>query len=128
MANTFDWVEIRTRDVVKAAGFFGKLFGWEVIRRLDAEGCDYWIFDTGGDPRPKNLRRGALWLSPCNEGPRVVVYVHVEEIDATLTNAVALGRRVVAPKRPEARAFKACFADPDGNVFGLWQEPKDDST
>ena len=122
MTNTFDWVEIRTGDVEKAAGFFAKLFGWEVIRRLDAGGRDYWIFDTGAEPRLENLRRGALWLKPTDESPRVVVYVLVDDIESILDKVVALGGRVVASKQPEGPAFKAYFADPDGNVFGLWQE------
>lgn len=122
MANTFDWVEIGTKDVDRAADFFEHLFGWQVVQKIAADGSAYWIFDTGDAPRLDNLRRGALWLRPADEVPRVVVYVHVESIEAVLEKAVALGGRVVAPKAAQGRAFTAHFADPDGNVFGLWEE------
>jgi predicted enzyme related to lactoylglutathione lyase len=122
MPNTFDWLEIRTGDIDRAAHFFEQLFAWKVVRKLDAEGRDYWIFDTGDVPRLENLRRGALWLTSRGEEPRVVVYVLVDDIEATLRRAVALGGKLVAPRRLEGSAFKAYFADPDGNVFGLWQE------
>jgi predicted enzyme related to lactoylglutathione lyase len=122
MANTFDWIEIRTRDTEKAADFFEELFGWEVVRRETADGSDCRIFDTGDEPRAENLRRGALWLRPGGAALGVVVYVVVEDIDAVLGRVVALGGEVVVPKTPEAAAFKAYFRDPDGNLFGLWQE------
>ncbi len=122
MANTFDWVEIRTEDVDRAANFFERLFGWQVVEKIAADGSPYWIFETGDTPRVENLRRGALWLRPVDEHPSVVVYVHVESIDAALEKAVALGGRVIAPKAAQGSAFRAHFAGPDGTVFGLWEE------
>lgn len=122
MANTFDWIEIRTRDVQRAAEFYGSLFGWQVVRRETADGSDYWIFDTGDEPRVQNIRRGALWLRPDDAHPGVVVYVVVEDIELVLQKAKALGGEVVLPRTPEGTASKAYFTDPDGNLFGLWQE------
>ena len=122
MANTFDWIEIRTRDTDKAAKFYEDLFGWKVIRREAADGSDYWIFDTGGEPRTENLRRGALWLRPDDADHGVVVYVVVEDIEAILQQVADLGGEVALPKTPQGTAFKAYFTDPDGNLFGLWQE------
>jgi predicted enzyme related to lactoylglutathione lyase len=122
MANTFDWIEIRTQDVEDQARFLKRLFGWKVVERIAEDGSPYWIFDTGAEPRVENLRRGALWLRPGNEAPRTVVYIHAEDIDATLKRVVALGGKVVAPRVAEGRAFRAYFATPDGNVFGLWEE------
>jgi len=122
MANTFDWVEIRTGDTDKAAKFYKDLFGWKVVRRETADGSDYWIFDTGGEPRTKNLRRGALWLRPDDADHGVVVYVVVEDIEAILQQVADLGGEIIFPKTPQGTAFKAYFTDPDGNLFGLWQE------
>jgi len=122
MANTFDWIEIRTQDVEDTARFFAELFGWQVLQRIAEDGSPYWIFDTGGEPRLENLRRGAFWLRPASEPPRTVVYVHVDDIDATLKKAAALGGKVITPKVAIGRAFTAYFASPDGNVFGLWQD------
>jgi predicted enzyme related to lactoylglutathione lyase len=121
MANTFDWVEIRTRDTKKAAKFYEHLFGWEVVRRETADGSDYWIFDTGDEPRVENIRRGAMWLRPdANLG--VVVYVVVEDIETVLHKVTELGGEVVLPKTSQGSAFRSYVADPDGNLFGLWQD------
>ncbi len=122
MANTFDWVEIRTRDTQKAAKFYEDLFGWKVVRRETADGSDYWIFDTGDEPRVENLRRGAMWLRPDNDDLGVVVYVVVEDIEVVLQKVVDLGGEIVLPKTPQGTAFKAYFTNPDGNLFGLWEE------
>jgi uncharacterized protein len=124
MANTVDWIEIRTQDIKDAAHFFEQLFGWKVLERIAEDGSPYWIFDTGEAPRVENLRRGAFWLRPAREKPRTVVYIFVPDIDATLNKVVALGGKVVTPKTAEGRAFRAYFASPDGNIFGLWEEKK----
>lgn len=122
MTNTWDWIEIRTHDVEDSAHFFERLFGWQILKRIAADGSPYWIFDTGAEPRVENLRRGAIWLRPASEKARTVVFILVEDIDVALRKAVALGGRIVEPKAAEGPAFKAYFATPDGNIFGLWQE------
>ena len=122
MGNTFDWIELRTSDVEGTARFFEELFGWQVLQRIAEDGSPYWIFDTGAPPRLENLRRGSFWLRPAREKPRTVVYIHVPDIDATLKKVVALGGKVVEPKVAEGSNFRAFFASPDGNVFGLWED------
>lgn len=122
MANTFDWVEIRTRDTERATEFYENLFGWKVVRRETAEGSDYWIFDTGDEPRIENIRRGGMWLRRDDANVGVVVYVLVEDIETVLKRVTDPGGQVVVPKTPQGPAFKAYFTDPDGTLFGLWQE------
>jgi len=123
MANTFDWVEIHVTDVERAADFYHGLFGWSILAKDMAGGSDVWIFDTGGTPRTENLSRGGLWLRPTSEQLGVVVYILVDDIDATLQRASARGGHVVVPRTPQGSSFRACFSDPDGNVLGLWEEP-----
>ncbi len=122
MADTFDWVEIRTRDTERATEFYEELFGWKVVRRETAEGSDYWIFDTGDEPRIENIRRGGMWLRPDEANVGVVVYVLVDDIETALERVTHLGGEVVLPKTPQGPAFKAYFTDPDGTLFGLWQQ------
>jgi len=125
MANTFDWVEIKTRNMEKSAKFYENLFGWKVIEKETAEGLDVWIFDTGSEPRVRNLQRGGIWLKPEGEHLGVVVYIVVDDIDSTLKKVSELGGKAVTPKTSQGPAFRACFTDPDGNLFGLWEENKD---
>ena len=123
MANTFDWIEIRTRNLEKTAEFYEALFGWKIIEKTDES--DYWIFDTGAEPCTGNIRRGGMWLRPDPETLGVYVYIHVHDIEGVLDKVTELGGWVILPKSPQGNAFKAFFADPDGNTFGLWEEPKE---
>jgi len=122
MSNTFDWVEIRTGNIEKTAKFYEKLFGWRIIQKETAEDSDVWIFDTGGKPRVENLRRGGIWLRPDSEPLGVVVYIFVDDIKATLKKVTELGGKIVTSKTPQGPAFRACFKDINGNLFGLWEE------
>ena len=122
MANTFDWIEIRTRDIEKTASFYENLFDWKIIQKEDAGGLDYWIFDTGDKPRIQNIQRGGISLRPDSENLGVVVYIAVDDIDTILKKVTELGGKVVISKTPQGSTFKAYFTDPSGNLFGLWEE------
>ena len=120
--NTFDWVEITASDLEATASFYESLFGWRVVRKEPAGESEYWIFETGGAPRTENLRRGGIGQRSEEEGPGVVVYVLVQDIDAALRKVMDLGGTVVVPKTSQGSSWRACFADPSGNVLGLWEE------
>jgi len=123
MVNTFDWIEIKTRNIERAAKFYENLFGWKVLQKIDAEGSDYWIFDTGDRPRVENLRRGAMWLKSDSENIGIVVYIVVDDIDATLKKVTELGGKIITPKTlVDPHRYRACFTDPDGNLLALWEE------
>jgi len=122
MANTFGWVEIKTRHIDETANFYQSLFGWKIVQEDTAEGFDVWIFDTGGEPRVENLRRGGIWSRPAGEPLGVVVYIEVDDIATILEKVTELGGKVVGPKTPQGSSYRAYFADPSGNMFGLWEE------
>ena len=126
MSNTFDWIEIRTGDIGETAQFYESLFGWKVTQKLEADGSDVWLFDTGDAPRLENLRRGGIWLRPQGEPLGVMVYILVEDIEATLRKVSELGGKVLSPKTPQgSKAFRASFSDPSGNHLSLWEENND---
>ena len=122
MANTFDWVEIKTKNIEEAANFYERLFGWKIVEKETAEGSDVWIFDTGGEPRVQNIRCGGMWSRHEGEPLGVVVYIVVDDIDSILKKVTKLGGKVVTFKTPQGPGFRACFTDPDGNTFGLWED------
>ncbi|MBN1485450.1 MAG: VOC family protein [Chloroflexia bacterium] len=122
MPNTFDWIEIRTRDAAKTARFYEHVFGWRVTKKLEADGTAVWLFDTGDEPRLENLRRGGIWARPSADRLGIVVYILVDDIEATLEKVAAMGGEVVRPKAPQGSSCLAFFADPSGNILGLWEE------
>lgn len=122
MANTFDWIEIRTSDMETTATFYESLFGWKTTDKETADGSDVWIFDTGGEPRVQNLRRGGIWLRPKGGPLGVVVYVVVNDIEATLKRVTELGGTVASPKIPVGAGYAAYFKDPSGNLLALYED------
>ena len=118
MANTFDWIEIRTSNIETTADFYESLFGWKIIEKETA----YWIFDTSGEPRVQNLRRGGICLKPKGEPLGVVAYIVVDDIEATLKRVMELRGKVVGPKAPLGSGYGAYFKDPSGNLLGLYEE------
>ncbi len=127
MPNTFDWIEIRTHDIEKTAHFYESLFGWKMTGQETVGGSAVWLFDTGHEPRLENLRRGGLWERPPGESLGIVVYIVVEDIEATLKRVTELGGKVTAAKAPLGAGYGAFFTDPNGNVLGLYQDPQADS-
>jgi uncharacterized protein len=122
MANTFDWIEIRTNEIEPTASFYETLFGWKTTNKETAGGFEVWIFDTGGEPRLENLRRGGIWLRPKGEALGVVVYIVVDDIEATLQRVTELGGKIAAPKAPVGAGHAAYFTDPSGNLLGLYED------
>jgi len=122
MANTFDWIEIRTNNMEATMAFYESVFGWKTTRKETVGGLDVWIFDTGGEPRIENLRRGGIWLRPQGEAPGVVVYIHVDNIEATLQRVVEFGGKATSSRIPLGGGDAAFFTDPDGILLGLYED------
>jgi len=115
--NIFHWVEIRTRDLEKAKEFYESLFDWKITGEENKD-FSYWIIDTGGFPR------GGMWRMPKDKPLGVITYVLVDNIDATLEKVEKLGGKVVLSKRSSNGGAYAVFADPEGNMLGLWEASK----
>jgi len=122
MANTFDWIEIRTHHIEETANFYESLFGWKITQKEMAGGFAVWLFDTGNEPRLQNLRRGGIWLRPENETLGVVVYIVVDDIDETLKKVTELGGKITIPKAPIGAGYGAFFTDPNENLLGLYED------
>jgi uncharacterized protein len=127
MPNTFDWIEIRTHRIEETAHFYESLLGWKITEKETAGGFAVWLFDTGDEPRLQNLRRGGIWLRPQGEPLGVVVYIVVDDIEATLKRVTELGGKVAVPKAPLGAGYGAYFTDPNDNLLGLYEEKKADS-
>ena len=110
MTNEVDFFEIGTSDPAASQAFYGGLFGWEF-----------------SDPTPAayryvNGREGGLWDSSATGGDNYAVfYVHVDDVEASLDEAVALGARVVIPFVDNGQIQFAHLADPQGSRFAIWR-------
>lgn len=105
--------EISARDPAALIPFYEAMFHWPV-----SEGGGFRTFPAGlGGPEPGpagHFREGV---------PGVHLYVQVRDLDASLTQAVALGGAVTFGRMdlPNGPTI-AAITDPEGNTIGLVQQ------
>jgi|SRR5579864_2575127 len=106
--------EIRSTDPDGTRAFFGELFGWTYTPGAFP---GYTFVDTGV---PDALYTA---ISPLQgDADLVTFFVGVEDIEATVAQALELGGQVVqAPVSVPGVSF-ALIADPQGHVLGLAQQ------
>jgi len=109
------YLEIPSADVARSVAFYASVFGWEIRRRRDGSAA----FDDGVGEVSGTWVAGRA-PSPT---PGLLLYVMVDAVAATVDAVVAHGGRIVQEIGVDAPEITARFADPDGNVLGLYQEP-----
>jgi uncharacterized protein len=107
--------QILAKDPAAAAKFYTTLFGWKVdtdntlgyrlVRTNDTRGID-----------------GGIWPSPPEGHNLVQLFVQVDDVEAYIRKAEALGAKVIVPKSelPDGDAL-AIVVDPSGIPFGLYR-------
>jgi len=111
------YLEIPAKTAEASAEFYSTIFGWKVRRRGDGELA---FDDTGGV--------SGTWVKESDRTPdeRTRTYIMVDAIADTLKRIEAAGGRVLTPRTPIGTGMGAVavFADPVGNEFGLYEEPR----
>ena len=112
MAKPVVHFEIGCGDTARAGAFYASLFGWSSTQAGPAA-----MIQTGSE-RGIQGHFTALGHEPHHY---TIFYVEVEDIGEHLAKAQDLGGKVVVPKVdiPNYGSF-AWFADPEGNIIGLW--------
>lgn len=115
MSHPIVHAEIRSSDPDGTRAFFGSLFGWTYP--VQGEYPGYTFVDTG---EPDALYTA---ISPLQgNGDLVTFFVGVQDMDATIADAVRLGGRVVQQPVSVPGVSFALIADPQGHVVGLAQQ------
>lgn len=112
----FSWRELVTQDVEGSKKFYTELLGWSV-QSMDMGGMTYEMFMQGERPV------AGMMQSPKEDAPTSWVnYITVEDLDATVEKAQALGAHLCMPvtEIPGKGRF-AGFADPQGAIIAFWQ-------
>jgi uncharacterized protein len=105
--------EIMGKDAVALQKFYANLFGWKIGDPAPEMGYYGMV-----DPESAGVSGG---IGQQTDGAtRVTLYTEVDDLQATLDKAVALGGKVAMPPTeiPGVITF-AMFHDPEGNIFGL---------
>ena len=101
--------------MARSVNFYRAVFGWPIRQRGDGPTA----FDDGvGEV-------SGAWVTgrPSSPTPGLLLHIMVDSVLATSEAVVAHGGRIVQPMGTDAPECTARFADPDGNVLGLYQEP-----
>ena len=110
MANPVVRFEVGAADDQSLVRFYGELFGWDLQALADG----YTLVDTRGGAGIN----GGIGRSQTGE-PWSTFYVEVDDPQATLDRAEALGGRTVMPVTELPGMAFAMFDDPDGLLVGL---------
>jgi predicted enzyme related to lactoylglutathione lyase len=106
MAHPVVHFEIGCRDRAKTDQFFSELFGWKIgpasVDTGGQQGISGHITSLGHEPQHYTI-----------------FYVEVEDVQAYLDKATALGGKTVVPPVKIPTGTFAWFSDLDGNTIGL---------
>ena len=105
--------EIGCKDSAATQAFYTKLFGWNIQQMGPAA-----MIDTGGGITGHITELG-------HEPTRYTIfYVEVEDVQACLEKAGALGGKTLVPPVDIPTGTFAWMQDPQGNTVGLWKPAK----
>ena len=110
------YVEMPATDIARSADFYKAVFGWNIRQRGDGATA----FDDGVGEVSGAWVRGR----PSSAKPGLLIYIMVDSVQATIKKVIGAGGKIVQPLGADAPEITARFADPAGNVLGLYQEPK----
>lgn len=114
--------EIGCKDLAKTSVFYKNLLGWEYAPNHPGMPPMAMIANIGEHAEKKTTGIGGH-INCLGHPPHqyVTVYALVDDIDATLKQAVALGGTLLIPKQEvPGMGWFGWFKDPEGNALGLW--------
>ncbi|HLQ48702.1 MAG TPA: VOC family protein [Candidatus Dormibacteraeota bacterium] len=115
MAHVIDYVEIAVDDLEQAKAFYAKALGWA----FNDYGPDYAGIQ---DPTRPAQEFGGLNPHPAtSRGDGVVALARTDDADASLASVLAAGGRIVVELNEYPGGRRFMFADPWGNVLGVYQ-------
>jgi len=117
MANRISWFEIMGRDPTRLQSFYSQLFGWQI----DANNADRYGMVSAEEAGIG----GGIGADPEGGAGYATMYVGVDDINATIARVEQLGGKTIMPPTefPDQQVTIAVFADPEGHVLGLSQNP-----
>jgi uncharacterized protein len=125
MHKTIVHFEVYGDNPPKLADFYSSLLGWKFEKMPGP--MEYWVIrtvptDPQGHPTAPGVN-GGMMKRPTPEARGWLNYVAVDSVDETVRELLKLGGSVMRAKGPVPKmGWFAVVADPEHNVFALWQE------
>ncbi len=115
MTNVIDYIELAVDDLEQAKAFYAKALGWA----FTDYGPDYAGIQ---DPRNPGQEFGGLsHHAPTSRGEGVLALVRSANADDTLASVLDAGGRIQVEMHDYPGGRRFTFADPSGNILGVYQ-------
>jgi predicted enzyme related to lactoylglutathione lyase len=111
MAHPVVHFEIGCKDKTKTSAFYADAFGWKIDPGMMG------LIDTGSSAGIQG-HVAALGHEPHQF---THFYIQTDDVAASLARVAELGGKTIVPPVPIPTGTFAWFADPEGNVVGLWK-------
>jgi predicted enzyme related to lactoylglutathione lyase len=110
----FTWHELVTTDAPVATKFYTRLFGWNLTENPMPTGGTYRMFSQG------DIMVGGAMTAPPGVPSGWLVYIAVEDVDASAKRIADLGGEILVPPTTVPNMLRfACGVDPQGAPFGI---------
>ena len=113
------WVDLTVPNAEEVRDFYARVVGWK-FQALDMGGYSDFVMSTPGSGEGKagvcHARGGNAGLPPV-----WLVYLIVEDLDASASRCVELGGQVLMPARKAGDGRFCVIQDPAGAVAALYQ-------
>ena len=115
MANVIDYVELAVDDLEAAKAFYASALGWT----FNDYGGEYAGIQDGTNPAREV---GGLNPVPASSrGDGLIALARTDDADAALSSVLAAGGRVTTEMHDYPGGRRFMFADPWGNILGVYQ-------
>jgi uncharacterized protein len=113
MAADIIHIEFKSANFARTSEFYAKVFDWQMEQNASAS---YMKLSGTGGPSGGWVRADLV------QSPGPIAYLPVDDLEATLNEVESAGGRVLVRSLPFAGGGEiGLFADPDGNVMGIWK-------
>ena len=119
---TPNWFELHTRDYDRTLSFYEDVFGWDTHVMSDTDDFRYTTLGEG-DSQQAGVMDAAAML-PEDVPGLWGIYWGVEDPDAFVEKALALGATVLHPAEDTPYGRMATLADPTGAMFRIIHPPQ----
>jgi predicted enzyme related to lactoylglutathione lyase len=113
MSSPLIHIEVAGKDAGKLQSFYSEEFGWEIN---SDNAMNYGMVNLGSEQVA-----GGIGPAPEGQPGHAMFYVGVDDVEGALQKAEGLGgKRVFGPMEVPDGPTIGHFADPEGNVVGLF--------
>jgi hypothetical protein len=121
VAGTLCWADLSTPDPKRAADFYSRLFGWQIM--ADEKDKSGYLHIKNGEHFIGGIPPTAH--RPAGVPPHWLAYFWVDDVDASARKAQQMGANLcVAPMTIENVGRMAVIADQQGAVFAIFNAPR----